>query len=153
MNALLPDWLSGCKDAITLLEEATSLPTPQLLDLTLAAERKMVRVRDGIIERLREEPQASMAEVWRAALSRLNAALSEVAAVEYPGSLNREHLSLTRKVLQELMAESEPRVRSEMEPLSPAAGIAGAIQGGVGEVAVHRVEAAADSLPESEPLP
>ena len=153
MNALLPEWQTSCREAMTLLGEAGPLPTPQMIDLTDAAERKVIQARDGMIERLRSQPEAPEAHLWRTALGQLNAALSELVSVEYPGALNREHIELTSAVLKDLLGESGPRVKGEMEPLREAAGIAGIVAGGVAEEDVHRVAASGDSLPETERLP
>ena len=139
MTALLPGWLASCRDAITLLDECQSLPTPQMIDLTDAALRKVVQARDGMIERLRAEPQAPGAELWRAALKRVNVTLSELASIEYPGALNREHLGVARGVLHELIVDAEPRLKPEMEPPRTATGVAGVIEGGVADEEVHRI--------------
>jgi len=138
---------------MTLLAQAGPLPTPQMIDLTDAAQRKVIRARDSMISRLREEPQAPEAHLWRTALAQVNVSLSELASVEYPGALNREHLEVASAALKELLAETEPRVKGEMEPLHEARGIAGTVEGGVADETVHRVEASGESLPETERLP
>lgn len=153
MNALLPEWQTSCREAMTLLAEAGPLPTPQMIDLTDAAERKVIQARDGMIEQLRSQPEASEAHLWRTALGQVNATLSELASVEYPGALNRDHIELASAVLKELVGEAAPRVKGKMEPLHEAAGVAGTVAGGIADEEVHRVAAAGDSLPETERLP
>lgn len=146
MTALLPEWVASCRDAITLLGESGSLPTPQLIDLTDAALRKVVKARDSMIEHLRAEPGAPHAELWRAALNQINVTLSELAGIEYPGALNREHIDLARTILQQLLAESNPRIKPELDPLRTTTGVAGTIQGGLADEQVHRIEATSEGL-------
>jgi hypothetical protein len=153
VTALLPEWLASCRDAISLLDECGNLPTPQLMDLTDAALRKVVQARDSMIEHLRAEPLAAHAELWRAALNQVNVVLSELAGIEYPGALNREHISVARGILQALVGQSEPHEKRQMEALHVATGIAGTIDGGLAEEQVHRIETTSQSLPETERLP
>lgn len=91
-----------CRAAITLLRESKDLPVPQLLDLTDAALRKMVGVRDGLIERQRDGGGPDV----RAALNQVNVALTEVASVQYPGALDREHVETAAAALEALLASS-----------------------------------------------
>lgn len=153
MNALRPEWQTSCREAITLLAEAGPLPTPQMIDLTDAAERKVIQARDSMIERLRSQPESPEAHLWRTALGQVNGALSELVSVEYPGALNRDHLELASAVLKALVSEARPRVKGKMEPLHEARGIAGTVEGGLADEEVHRIEASGDSLPETERLP
>jgi len=88
-----------------------------MIDLTDAALRKVVQARDSMIEHLRAEPGAQHADLWRAALARVNVTLSELAGIECPGALNREHIELARTLLRKLTAESEPRIKPETERL------------------------------------
>jgi hypothetical protein len=152
VTPLEPRWVEDCQTAIMLLDEASNLPTPQLTDLTDAALRKVIEVRDAIIERLRRDPSNEEREHRRVALNQVNTAITELASVEYPGALDRSHLEVAQSVLRELIAASEPRTREEMTALKTTAGISGAIQGGVAEEEVHRIEATSDSLPDSQPL-
>ncbi|HEU0169189.1 MAG TPA: hypothetical protein VFS62_15540, partial [Chloroflexota bacterium] len=85
-----------------LLNEAGDLPTPQMMDVTDAALHKTVELRDGLIEHLRSPLSDPEATDWRHALDTVNVALSEMASVEYPGALNREHLDDARKLLEQL---------------------------------------------------
>lgn len=105
MTGLLPKWQAGCRDAITLLAEARDLPPAQVIDLTDSALRKVVAVRDSMIELLREQSGgAEMADHGRA-LQTINVTLSELASVEYPGLLDREHLDQAIQLLQEIAGE------------------------------------------------
>jgi len=100
VKALLPEWQQSCSEAVRLLAEARDLPPAQMIDVADAALRKTVQARDGMIERLREEPDAP--PDWRQALGVVNVALTQIAAVEYPGLLNPEHLDEAKKLLEQL---------------------------------------------------
>jgi len=121
VSALQPRWVEDCRAAITLLGEAGSLPTPQVVDLADAATRKVVGVRDALIDRLREESSGSERDKHRAALDQINIAVSELASVEYPGALERSHLDTVQSVLRKLIGESVPEQKPEPEPLRPTA--------------------------------
>jgi hypothetical protein len=102
MSGLEPAWADNCQAAITLLHESRNAPVPQMLDLTDAALRKVVDVRDGLIERLRQDGE-NQCEPLRTTLGSINVALSEVASVQYPGALDRGHIDTAAEVLQSLL--------------------------------------------------
>jgi gamma-glutamyl:cysteine ligase YbdK (ATP-grasp superfamily) len=150
MSILQPKWEENCRGAATLLGTARNLPTPQMQDLVDAALRKVVEVRDGIIDGLREGASAANRDLWRTALDQLNVTLSELASVQYPGALERQHLDTARELLHKLLGEAQPLVRQQLAPLHDHVGIAGTIQGGLGEELVHRVAATSETLPHTD---
>jgi hypothetical protein len=112
----------------------------------------VAHVRDGMIDHLRTEPEAPHVGLWQAALSEVNTALSVISTVVYPGALTREHITSACTLLQRLVAESEPYVKDEMQPLEIADGITGRIEGGVADENVHRIAATSESPPETQRL-
>ncbi|HLG73466.1 MAG TPA: hypothetical protein VK009_23850 [Chloroflexota bacterium] len=149
MSLLDPKWEQDCRGAITLLGTSSNLPTPQMIDLVDAGMRKIIQVRDGIIAQLRDGGSDPHTQLLRTALDQVNVALSELASVQYPGALERQHIEAARQVIEKLVAQAQPLVREELEPLHQSDGISGTIQGGVADVEVHRVEATSDTLPHS----
>jgi hypothetical protein len=75
-----------CQEALAslnrLLEVAPHLRFEEV-DIT---EREIVRLRDDLIDRLRQDSTSQEAGRLRAALEHVNAAVSLVAGVEYPGA-------------------------------------------------------------------
>jgi hypothetical protein len=76
-----PDTREGCARALTLLESARDQPPAKLSSQVDDAERLLVSARDALIDRLRRDPGSP-----RRTLDHLNAALSLVVGVEYPGA-------------------------------------------------------------------
>lgn len=105
MTGRLPEWQASCREAIGLLVEARGLPAPQLLDLTDSALRKVVAARDGLIEQLRDQRGGAEMADHKRALETINVTLSELASVEYPGLLEREHVDLAIQLLQQLAGQ------------------------------------------------
>jgi len=68
------------------------------------AERAIVRVRDCLIERLREQGNAPEAARWRLILDQVNVALSLLAGVEYPAAgIQQQPLHQARDLLKRTM--------------------------------------------------
>lgn len=89
--------LGEAKDEI---DKAYSLPPRQVGKEVDFAEVRIARLRDCLIERLRQEEDPGELERWRSALQRVNVALSYVVGVEYPATgLHRELLKQAREVL------------------------------------------------------
>jgi predicted RNA-binding protein with PIN domain len=98
-----------CRQAVTELEEALRLPPKELGEEVDQAERTVVRLRDRLIGRLRQDAAAAEAPRWRAALDRVNAALSLIVGVEYPAAgLQRSSLEQARDTLKAVLAEGLP---------------------------------------------
>ena len=95
-----------CREAVTSLDrllEASPYPSFQELDL---AERAIVRLRDDLIERLRQEDASAEAPRLRGLLERANIAISAVVGIEYPAaSIRRQLLEMARDALQGALAE------------------------------------------------
>ncbi len=95
-----------CIEAVALLDrllEASPYPRFQELDV---AERAIVRLRDGLIERLRQEDAASEAPRLRGLLDRANIAISAVVGMEYPAAgIRRQLLEMARDALKGGLAE------------------------------------------------
>ena len=95
-----------CREAVAMLERALQEPPGALSEDVDVAERVVARMRDRLIEVLREGPQAADAARQRAALDRVNAALSLIVGVEYPAAgIQRKVLEQARDALKEVLAE------------------------------------------------
>jgi len=133
MMHLLPEWRADCQEAIDLLTEAVQLPPTKVIELTAHALRKVADARDGMIERLRDQPGADEAAEWRQALDTVNVTLSELTSVEYPSSFNRNHLNTAIELLRPLVDEGappQPQGRTEQGPSQkPAQNVAEGLQG------------------------
>jgi hypothetical protein len=96
-----------CKEAVASLDrllEASPYPRFQELDV---AERAIVRLRDGLIERLRQEDASDEAPRLRALLERANIAISAVVGIEYPAAgVRRQLLEMARDALKGGLAET-----------------------------------------------
>jgi hypothetical protein len=94
-----------CQAAVALLDrllETSPYPSFQELDMT---ERAIVRLRDGLIERLRQDNASAEAPRLRALLERANIAISAVVGVEYPAAgVRRELLEMARDALKGALA-------------------------------------------------
>ncbi len=89
-------------EASQILERAGGLPPLGAQEEANHACDRVVEVRDGLIARLRAAPDAADAADRRAALERVNAALSLIAATVYPSSfLRREYFTRAREMLGE----------------------------------------------------
>jgi hypothetical protein len=108
MIRLLPEWEKSCREAIRLLVEARDASPAQMLEVTDSALRDVVNARDGIIQRLREQPLAAEAPDWRLALDTVNVTLSELASVEFPGILDRQHVDQAIELLEGLLGAHGP---------------------------------------------
>jgi hypothetical protein len=92
--------------AVEHLEKAVALPPPALKREAVAAEREVVRLRDGLIARLRADADQPRANALRLALDRVNGALSLVLAVEYPvGPIAPAKLTQARDALAAVLAD------------------------------------------------
>ncbi len=94
------------REARKELEESYDKPPAELKEEVDRAEVKIVRLRDCLIQLLREEGDSPQAPQWRSALDRANTALSFVVGVEYPATgIHRQALGEARQILQGLAAE------------------------------------------------
>jgi hypothetical protein len=94
-----------CRTAIEGLERAQEAPPLMVLREADLVQRAVVDMRDLLIERLRQDDTAAAAR-WRAALDRINVALSLIVGLEYPmGGIPRESAQQAREVLKSLLDE------------------------------------------------
>ncbi len=92
-----------CQTAIEGLERAQAAPPLMVLREADLALRAAIDVRDTLIEQLRHRDTPSATRV-RAALDRVNVALSLMVALEYPtGGIQREAAKQAHTVLKSLL--------------------------------------------------
>ncbi len=92
-----------CRSAIQALDHASGLPGGKVGEPVDEAERATVLLRDGLIDRLRQDGSDASAE-YRSSLKQVNAALSLIVGVEYPvGGVHRKLLKLARETLQKVL--------------------------------------------------
>ncbi len=93
-----------CRAAVHELDAGCALPPLELGEEVDAAERAVVRVRDGLIARLRTGGDDGDARRWRQALQRVNMALSLIVGVEYPSiGVRRKPLEQASAALKEVL--------------------------------------------------
>jgi hypothetical protein len=90
-----------CAEAVTSLDrllEASPYPPFQELD---AVQRAIVRLRDGLIDRLRQDKASAETPGLRGLLDRVNTAISLIVGIEHPSAgIRRELLEMARDVLK-----------------------------------------------------
>jgi hypothetical protein len=98
------DALSASRaEAVALLEEVLGVIPRNRYEEVDRAERAIVRLRDGLIERLRREEDVGQVTRLHKALDQANIAISLITGVEYPGAgIQEESLQQAREVLQRL---------------------------------------------------
>jgi hypothetical protein len=98
-----------CQEALTSLNRVLEiLPQWRFQEVDMA-ERAIVRLRDSLIDRLRGENAPAETGRLRAALDRVNVALSLVTGIEYPAAgIQEMPLKQARDVLKDLLAEGLP---------------------------------------------
>lgn len=82
---------------VAALEEALRLGPEDLSKQVEVAQRAVVRLRDDLIKRVRQDDASTEASRWRAALDRVNAALSLIVGVVYPAA------GIQRQLLKEAL--------------------------------------------------
>jgi TolA-binding protein len=88
-------------DTIQFIGKAMSLEPNELEREVEEAERKVVKLRDCLIERLRKDAGNVSPSRWRKPLDQVNVALSLIAAVEYPATgIHRSYMEDATKVLR-----------------------------------------------------
>lgn len=101
-----PGLAERCRAAIEMLEESLKRPPLELWKEVDHAEQQVAELRDALIERLRHDPFGPTAERQRAALQRVNAALSLVVGVEYPtAGVHRPALEQARDALRGVLTD------------------------------------------------
>jgi hypothetical protein len=89
-----------CSKAIEMLNQSIDEPTKALEAEVDRADRVLVRLRDCLIDRLRQEEEHHEVNRLRKTLLKINTALSLVVAVEYPaGGIHRKMLGEAKEVL------------------------------------------------------
>ncbi len=100
-DELLVDDLRGAEAA---LSRALSAPPQQLTRQADLAERQVVRARDNLIHRLRQDGSSPQSPRWHELLDQLNVALSLIIAVEYPlAAVQRQSAEQARDLLKRLI--------------------------------------------------
>jgi hypothetical protein len=90
-------------EAMTLLDEVLAVTPKDRYEEVDRAERAVVRLRDGLIDRLRREEDVALVTRLHTALDQTNVAISLITGVEYPGAgIQEESLKQARDVLQAL---------------------------------------------------
>ena len=90
----------GCRRAARMLDGAIAKPPRELGEEVDEVERAVVRLRDGLIDRLRAADTADTADL-RAALETINVSLSLIVGVEYSlGGIHRTLLAQARDTLR-----------------------------------------------------
>ena len=98
--------LDGSRRAAALLDAALAMRPQELGEEVDIAERAVVRLRDGLIERLRAADAAEDSAGARAALATINATLSLIVGVEYSQSgVQRGLLEQARDALRALAGD------------------------------------------------
>jgi hypothetical protein len=105
--AALPDRAelrSRCHQAIEDLDHALRLPAGKVGEPVDEAERAVVRLRDGLIDLLRQDSAGAESATYRSALKQVNASLSLIVGVEYPvGGVHRKLITQARDALQKVL--------------------------------------------------
>ena len=96
-------WEVYWQQALAELEKALAASGRDMEEPANDAERATVRMRDALIECLRERGGGQEALRWRQALAHANAAISLIAGVEFSASgMQRKKLEQARKSLKNL---------------------------------------------------
>ncbi len=99
--------VTQCNHARERLERTAHLPPSEIVREVDHIEKLLTSMRDALIERLRVTHQSSTADRDRAALERLNAAISLIIAAEYPiGAIERSTLVKARDLLGQILKEN-----------------------------------------------
>ena len=97
---------AACRRVAEMIDDALTKKPPALGEEVDEIERAVVRLRDGLIDRLRAATPGNGTSELRAALDRVNTALSLVVGVEYPlGGIHRQLLEQARDTLRAVPAE------------------------------------------------
>jgi hypothetical protein len=112
-----------CRDCVARLDDALRLPPLQLGQEVDVVEREVARLRDRLIDQLRRrpageaarrgspgDPEDAMETRRRAALDKVNAALSLIVGVEYPvEGIRRKALEQARDTLRQVLEDEAIR--------------------------------------------
>jgi hypothetical protein len=94
------------QQAVEMLQQALHLSPPQLGNEVDDVERAVARLRDALIHHLRHDHMSAAVPRWRAALERINAALSLIVGVEYPAAgVQRSAIEQARDALAQVLAD------------------------------------------------
>ncbi len=98
-----------CREAVDRVAQALQAPPAQVTQEADFAENAVVRLRNRLIERLRQESASADAPRLRADLDRVNAALSLVVGVDNPrATVQRDLLKQAHDALQKLLDQGFP---------------------------------------------
>ncbi len=105
--------VSACQEAIAALERAQEAPPVQVSQEGDVAERAVVRARNILILRLRQQDDSNRGAMWRGELDRLNGILSLAVGIEYPmAGIQRELIRQACDALKGLLGEIESHADS-----------------------------------------
>jgi hypothetical protein len=94
-----------CQRCVAQLEDALSRPPDQLSQKVDLVEREVAHLRDQLIAALRQQGTGA-ASGRRAALDKVNAALSLIVGVEYPvAGIQRSALAQARDTLRQVLED------------------------------------------------
>jgi len=102
----LPSLVALGQKAVEILEQALHLAPPRLGKEMDEVEQVVSRLRDILIQYLRQDQTSSAVPRWQAALASVNAALSLIVGVEYPAAgPQRSSIEQARDTLARMLAE------------------------------------------------
>ncbi len=92
-----------CQEAVQALDDLLATPPRERHQIVDHSEHAIVRLRDCLIERCRQETTGGQASALRSALDQVNIAVSLITGVEYPGTGMQEKPMLqARNILKAL---------------------------------------------------
>ncbi len=95
-----------CRESSKILEEALDMPPRELGGAVEQAQKRVVGVRDCLIERLRADDRSGKQSFDRKALDRINVALSLIAGLAYPATgIHKRYMKDATKILEEVQNE------------------------------------------------
>ncbi len=92
-----------CQEAVTSLDNLLAAAPRERHQIVDRSEHAIVRLRDCLIERCRQETTGGEASALRSALDQVNIAVSLITGVEYPGTgLQEKPMVQARDILKAL---------------------------------------------------
>jgi hypothetical protein len=96
-----PEFSENLRSAVEALGQAVNAPPLEVQRFGCEAEKRVVRMRDELIGRLRSEPEGLQAKKL---LEQVNGVLSLIVGIEYPSNfVRREMIQQTHDALQSLL--------------------------------------------------
>jgi hypothetical protein len=112
-----PSLAGQCRQIIEELDRATRLHPREIETVVDEIQRDIVRLRDSLIEQLRQAQSSPHSSRRHPGLDAINAALSLVVAVEYPvTAIQRSLLEQARDKLKKILAEGDLFITPTQSP-------------------------------------